>query len=624
MTPLARAVFVLLVGATFAAFFAAQRIKGEPAVAKVVSLARVFSPNGDGTKEVNRFEVELRERSEISVDVVDSAGEAVRRLADDATVTPDRPLQLEWNGRTDGDARVPDGRYRVRVTLRREGRSVVVPRTTLVDTRPPRPRVKSIAPGPIVGPVAGPVQIDVGSVSRRLVKRGRVYRTDGGEPRVVAELPPVTDTRTLTWDGMVDGKPAPNGTYLVQVTARDRAGNRGTAPPEMPPQPGEVRGQPGLTVRALAAEAPVRPVTSGQKLQINVDARGKPYRWRLRRVGRTRPVAHGREAPGDPVVELTAPGGDSGLYLLELRNSGGRHRTAVPIMVQSRERAYILAVIPALTWTGADEVDGGDHDGMPNTLERGTPVTWPRVFAHGLPEDLTERVAPMLVYLDRAGIRYDLTSDLDLALSRNPRASDRKAVMLIGSERWITRAYGRRLRRYVLDGGRLASFGTESLRRGVTVQRNGDATAGRLVRPTQPSIQDPFGTRFEDVRRTPAPATLSLIGGDAGYGLLEGFDGALTGFSVLEESDVPSGERGELLAGLGVETAPVDEEPVPDELPPQPKPALAATRIGEGLLIRVGLPEWAQRLDDRQVAQITRNIVDLLRGSEPRIRTPSS
>jgi FlgD Ig-like domain len=619
VTPLARAVFVLLVGATFAAFFAAQRVKGEPAVAQVVSLARVFSPNGDGAREVNRFEVELREPSEISVDVVDTTGAAVRRLADDATASPSRPLRLEWNGRTDSGARVPDGRYRVRVTLRREGRSVVVPRTTLVDTRPPRPRVKAITPGPIVGPVAGPVQIDVGSVSRRLKKRGRVYRTDGGEPRLVAELPPVTDSRTLTWDGRVDGKPAPAGTYLVQVTARDRAGNRGTAPPEMPPQPGEIRGEPGLTVRALAAEAPVRPVTSGQRLRINVDARGKPYRWRLRRAGRVKPVLNGREDPGDP-VELTAPGGDSGLYLLELRNSGGRHRAAVPVMVQSRERAYILAVIPSLTWTGTDEVDQ-DRDGMPNTLERGTPVAWPRVMT-GLPEDLYERVAPLLVFLDREGIRYDLTSELDLSLSRNPRASDRKAVMLIGSERWITRAYGRRLRRYVTDGGRLASFGTESLRRGVTILRNRDGTAGRLARPTQSSITDPFGTRFEDVRRTSSPATLSLIAGDAGYGLLEGFDGALTGFSVLEESDVPAPERGELLAALGVETAPVEEEPeVPDELPPEPKPALAASRVGEGLLIRIGLPEWAQRLEDRQVAQITRNVVDLLRGSEPRIRT---
>ena len=53
-----------------------------------------------------------------------------------------------------------------------------------------------------------------------------------------------------------------------------------------------------------------------------------------------------------------------------------------------------------------------------------------------------------------------------------------------------------------------------------------------------------------------------------------------------------------------------------------PKPALSATRIGDGLMIRVGLPQWAERIDDdRQVYQITRNIVDLLRGTEPKIRT---
>ena len=618
MTTLARAVFVLLVGATLAAFFAAQRIKGEPAVAQVVSLGRVFSPNGDGRKDRNRFEVVLRERSEISVDVVDSSGESVRRLSEEATVAPDRPLRLVWDGRDAAGERVVDGRYRVRVTLRREGRSVIVPRTTLVDTKAPRPRVKQITPGPIVGPEAVPVQIEVGSVSRRLTKSGRVYRTDDGEPRVVAELGPVRDTRTLVWDGRDDGGPAPPGTYLVEVTALDRAANVGTAPRLVPPQ-GPPRGRPGLTIRALAAEAPLRPVTSGRPLRVNVDARGRAYRWRLRRAGTTKPVKTGREGPREP-VELTAPGGDSGLYVLEL--FAGRHKSAVPVLVQSRERAVMLVAVPALTWAGTAPEDQ-DHDGMADTLDARGPVSWPRVFEKGLPADLLENVAPLLVFLDRAKIRYDLTSDLDLALARAgaPRASDRKAVLLAGSERWITRAYGRRLRRYVLEGGHVASFGVESLRRGVTIQRNADGTAGRFVRPTQPSVQDPFGTRFEDVRTTPSATTLSLIEGDAAYGLLTGFDGTLGGFSVLEESDLPSGGRGEILAALGVETA-IEETPeVPDELPPAPLPALAATKVGEGLVIRVGLPQWSGRLEDRQVAQITRNIVDLLRGTEPRIRS---
>jgi FlgD Ig-like domain len=619
VTWLARAVFVALVGATFAAFFAAQRIKGEAAVAKVRSLERVFSPNRDGTRDVAEFQVRLRERGRISVDVVDEDGDAVRRLADDVSVTPPSPLPLRWDGRTDDGTRVPDGRYRVRVTLRQEGRSVIPPRATVVDTRPPRPRVRSIVPGPIVGPRPATLRIDVRDVPVGRPKSARIVRMDGGEPRVVAELPSTSGTRTLTWNGRIDGRPAPAGVYLVQVAARDRAGNLGRAPAQLPPLPGQSRGRPGITVRGIAAEPPVRPVTAKRLVRVNVDARRRPYRWLLRRVGTRRPVERGREAAGQP-VEFRAPTGNSGLYVLEL--AAGRQSTAVPIAVQSRRRANMLVVVPAMTWVGTDEVDQ-DGDGVPNTLATSRPVNWPRVLAGGLPDDLLRHVAPLLVHLDRAGIRYDLTTDLDLALSTGPRASDRRGVLLAGAQRWVSRGYARRLRRYVVDGGRLASFGTESLRRGVTILRNEEESAGQLVRPTQPSAQDPFGTRFEPLRRTEQPVTLSLIGGDAGAGLLEGFDGALEGFTVLEESRPPAAGRGELQAALGVETAPPEEtEGVPEELPPPAMPALASTELGEGVMIRVGLPEWMQRLDeDRQVSQITLNIADILRGVRPRIRS---
>jgi hypothetical protein len=618
VTWLARAVFVVLVGATFAAFFAAQRIKGEAAVAKVRSLERVFSPNGDGARDVAEFRVTLREPGRISVDVVDASGNAVRRLADDASVTPPSALALRWNGRTDAGIRVPDGRYRMRVTLRREGRSVIPPRTTVVDTAPPRPRVRTIAPGPIVGPRPGPLRIEVRDVPVGRPKSARIVRMDGGEPRVVAELPPARGTRTLTWDGRVGGSPAPAGVYLVQVSARDRAGNLGRAPAELPPLPGQSRGRPGITVRGIVAEPPARAVTAKRLLRINVDARRRPYRWLLRRIGTRKAVLRGREAAGQP-VEFRAPTGNSGLYVLEL--TAGRQSTAVPIPVQSRRRANMLVVVPVMTWFGTDEVDQ-DGDGVPNTLPSSRPVNWPRVLAGGLPDDLVRNVAPLLAHLDRAKIRYDLTTDLDLALSTGPRASDRRGVLLAGAERWVTRPYARRLRRYVVDGGRLASFGTESLRRGVTVVRNDARSAGQLVRPTQPSPQDPFGTRLEPLRRADAPATLALIGGDAGAGVLEGFDGALEGFSVLEESRPPASGRGQLQAALGVETAPPEEtEGVPEELPPPALPALASTELGEGVMIRVGLPEWTQRLEDRQVSQITLNIADILRGVRPRIRS---
>jgi flagellar hook assembly protein FlgD len=619
VTRLARAVFLLLVGATVAAFFTAQRLKGEPAVAQVQSLAHVFSPNGDHVKDVNRFFVELRERSDVSVDVVDAGGDAVRRLADDATVGPQEPLRLRWDGRTDSGARVPDGRYRVRVTLRREGRSVTVPRTTLVDTQAPRPRVRSIKPASIVAPGTGPIDIAVGSVSRRLAKRASVYRLDGGSPQVVAELPPVTDTRTLEWDGQVDGKPAPLGEYVVQVTARDRAGNDGTTPAHVPPQRGQSRGIPGLTIRAIAAAPPVHPVTAGAKVTVNVDARGHAYHWSLRRLGTVRPVARGKVKPRQP-VRLTAPEGNSGLHILNL--AAGSHTTRVPVLVQSHKRARMLVVVPTLTWTGSQAVDE-DHDGVLNTFATGEPVGWPRVQPRDLPADLLANVAPVLRLLDRAGVKYDLTSDLDLALSRSPRASDRPGVLLLGAERWISRGYARRLRQYVLDGGRLATIGVDSLRRGITLRANAANTAGRLLRPTQPSTSDPFGIRYQPLRHTDSPVTLTLIDGDASYGLLEGFDGTLAGFSALEETDpVPNG-RGRILAALGVETATEadDQGDVPDQLPGPPRPAVAATELGKGVLIRVGLPEWSQRLGDRQVAQITLNIADLLRHVSTQIHT---
>ena len=104
-------------------------------------------------------------------------------------------------------------------------------------------------------------------------------------------------------------------------------------------------------------------------------------------------------------------------------------------------------------------------------------------------------VAPLLVFLDRRRIRYDLTSDIDLDLTRNPRASDRKGVLFAGSVRWVTRPLSRRLRKYVTDGGRVALFGGDSMRRGVSLRVLEDEDAGTLLRATR-RPDDPFGARF--------------------------------------------------------------------------------------------------------------------------------
>ena len=49
-------------------------------------------------------------------------------------------------------------------------------------------------------------------------------------------------------------------------------------------------------------------------------------------------------------------------------------------------------------------------------------------------------VAPLLVFLDRRRIRYDITSDIDLDLTRNPRASDREGVLFAGTNAGVFRS----------------------------------------------------------------------------------------------------------------------------------------------------------------------------------------
>jgi hypothetical protein len=624
VTRFARAVFVLLVAASFSAFFVAQKLKASPPVLEVSKVTKFFSPNGDGRRDANKISLRLKERDDVTVDVVDTDGGAVRRLATAIPARPFQPVRLTWDGRTDAGTLAPDGQYRLRIGLRRQGRSVTVPRVIDLDTTAPTPTVVSAQPD-VLGPTPGPVQVRVRGISRRLPTEFRVLRTDVNPPREIARFQSErAGSRRATWNGMTaDNRPPPPGTYLIVAQVKDRADNIGTAPAKLPAQPGEIRGQPGVTVRHLVAQPPVEPVRAGKRVEFFVDSRGLTYRWRVRRIGASRPVKKGSAKPGEPLV-MRAPRGISGVYLLELRH--GRFATQVPFLVQSEARARLLVVVPTITWLGLDKVDDRPRDGLPNTLDDGGPVGWPRVFAgpdqaSGLPARFAEDVAPLLVYLDRSHIRYDLASDLALSQSDDPRATDRDGVLLAGTFRWIPRTLARRLRRYVQDGGRLASFGIQSLRRGVSVGTN------RLARPTGATSLDPFGARLAPVRRvsgppdSPQPPVIALTGPQA-LGLLTNTDGALQGFREFEESQQDEGGR--LLVTLGQDISEEEraQAEAKGEEPREPRPALTARRLGKGVVVRIGLPEWAGRIrEDPEIAQITHNIVDILRGVSPRPRS---
>lgn len=627
MTLVARVTFVILVGATFAAFFVAQRLKSEPPVITVGTVTQFFSPNGDGNKDASKISISIKVADVATVDVVNLDGDRMRRLAEGVTMAPYRPLRLEWDGKDDDGAVVPDGRYRLRVALRDEGRSAVVQKTMTVDTKAPAPQVC----------IGDPCQKEQDPRLQNVVSQGdraidiyirgrsrsettlRILRTDQpGEPKLVQTLHRKGRYERARWDGLDPArKPLPPGTYIIQARVRDAAGNIGVSPSTF--EPGAVSGRPGLTVRGISAQPPVRPVTAGGRTEVFVDARGAEFTWRLRRLGERRIVKRGRAT--DPKLVFRAPEANSGVYLLQLR--AGRWSTTVPLLVQAKERARVLVVLPVLSWIGRDRVDDLPFDGLPNTLLTGDKVRWPRMFAgdKGLPAGFADQIAPLLVFLDRRKLRYDLTSDIDLDLTRNPRASDREGVILAGAMTWVTRSLGQRLRDYVDDGGKLAVFGSDTLRRGVRLRVVNTDDSGTLERPTQPAEADPFGTRVARERRVGTPATLvEYSDATASYGLMEGaLD--LPDFTRFEEAT--SLGKGKVLSTVGQPLTPEEEAEAAQsgKAAREIRPALSAVQLGKGTVIRVGLPEWPAKLEDPNVAQVTRNIYDILRGVQPRIRS---
>ena len=625
MTLVARITFLILVAATFAAFFVAQRLKSAPPVITVNNLARHFSPNADGLRDGNDFSVVLKVADDVTVDVVNLDGDRIKRLAEAVPVAAYRPLRLDWDGTTDEGRRAPDGQYRLRVTLRDEGRSATVQQTMNVDTRAPRsevcigfrcndPRKRM---GNIVSQGDRPVKIYIKGVSPRYATQFRVLRTDDGKPREITTFELKAGKHRADWNALVNGEPLPPGTYVVQSEVRDTAGNVGITPAVLEVG-ADIPGRPGLTVRGINAQPPLRPVTAGNRVEFRVDSRGAPYRWRVRRVGDSAVRDRGTET--DSLLAFRAPRGPSGAYLLELRS--GRWRTTVPFLVQATERSKMLVVVPTVSWLGTDNVDDPPFDGLPNSLTDGGTVRWPRVFngSEGLPAGFADDIAPLLVFLDRRRIKYDLTSDLDLELTRNPRASDREGVLMLGSPRWVTRTLGRRLRRYVNDGGHLAVIGADSLRRGVRLRVHHSEESGTLSRATQPAAADPFGARVARLRTVQEPVSISQFEGGETYGLMEGVLD-LPGFTRLEETTAINGGR--FLAAVGQPLTPEEEAEAASSGKParEVRAALSAVRLGKGTVIHVGLPEWPRRLDAPEVAQVTHNIVDILRGVQPRIRS---
>lgn len=582
-TRLAAAVFALLVAATFAAFFVTQRLKRTPPVIQGFKATPVTSPNADSRKDVARISFRIKHTDDVTVAMVDHTGEIVRTLVTSRRLPVGTRLHLVWDGRNDDGARVPDGLYRARVGLRRQGRSVTVPRSIRLDVTPPRPVVTSVKPDIYPAPDGQPITVRFQG-PKRVAPQFVVYRTDLHPERVVRTFTGKAGSASATWDGMLaDGRPAAAGTYLIAVRVRDEAGNIGVGPAILPPRPGAVDGHPGITVRFVAALPPLEPVLAGAQTQFLVDARKLSYTWSIRRIGASGPRSSGTKTKS--ALSVHAPHGTSGLYLFSARH--GDNLTQVPFAVQARGRPRsVLVVLPAITWQGRNPVDD-DGDGIPNTLDNLVPARISRPFAgDGLPQGFTDREAPLLVFLDRNHHRYDLTTDLALLRGDGPKLEDHRGVLLAGDERWLPAGLQARLRRFVEQGGHVASVGIDSLRRGVGISPSGQ----RLFHPTAPAVRDVFSSRLRPLVRKRVDLSALNPPPDK-VGLFATTDGSFPGFDAYEETaDLGATSPGTLVAAAG---------------PQQDQPVIVGYRLGKGLVIRFGLPQWTQRLrSDPNVSEV--------------------
>jgi hypothetical protein len=130
-------VFGLLVVATVAAFAWSQRLKRDPLVLDRVSFlvvprvhpkappARAFTPNGDCRFDRIRIRFRVTQSDRANVQVVKPGGKLVVTLARDTYLKRYRFHTFYWGGRVRNDGIAVPGRYKLRVKLLGQDRTLV-------------------------------------------------------------------------------------------------------------------------------------------------------------------------------------------------------------------------------------------------------------------------------------------------------------------------------------------------------------------------------------------------------------------------------------------------------------------------------------------------------------------
>jgi FlgD Ig-like domain len=256
-------IVLALLGASAAAFAVTERLKLERSPITGTRVDRVFSPVCECARDIAQISFILRRPGSVTLDLLDSDGDRVRRLVRDRE-EPRGRLSYTWDGRNDSDRIVEDGVYRPRVLLEEHGRTIVLPNPIRVDTKAPRIRLTRVTPR-VFSP-DGDGRKDRLAARYEIDELARPMMLVDGLRRVLGKFRS-TEGR-LVWFGLVDGRPVPPGMYEIRLRAFDRAGNRSSSRRVVP-----------VLVRYVTLARDRIEVVAGRRFSVRVSTDALTYRW---------------------------------------------------------------------------------------------------------------------------------------------------------------------------------------------------------------------------------------------------------------------------------------------------------------------------------------------------------
>ncbi len=224
----------------------------------------LFSPNGDGRRDVARVNVRVHEPSTVRLEI-QRGGETIATLIDGRRLPRGWHTQT-WDGTDDAGRRVADGMYAIKLRAESGSKRFNTTRSITVDTAPPAPAAFRVVSGTLAQPGPGECRAtltshDAGSVLFEALRPGgtRVLAHRGPRP-----LPAGKPVR-WRWGGRADDRRelAP-GLHIIRATLSDAGRNTtvlertcwvgrwsGAASPAAPAP----RTQVEVTLRTLTGEA---------------------------------------------------------------------------------------------------------------------------------------------------------------------------------------------------------------------------------------------------------------------------------------------------------------------------------------------------------------------------------